>query len=103
MEEPTVTVAARAVPNGDGTLKEVCLALGAVASHPFRVREAEALLVSNPFNEENIKKAATIAAKTAEPSDDMHGPADWKRELVRVYVYRVLKGIREEYGREVMQ
>jgi carbon-monoxide dehydrogenase medium subunit len=100
IEEPTVTVAATAVPNGGGTLKQLRLALGAVASHPFRVREAEALLTSKPFTEENITEAASIAAHAAEPIDDMHGPAEWKRELVKVYVYRVLKMIEAQYSQE---
>jgi carbon-monoxide dehydrogenase medium subunit len=101
MEEPTVTVAARAVPNEDGALTELTLALGAVASHPFRVREAEALLTHEPFTDETMKEAASLAAAAAAPIDDMHGPAEWKRELVKVYVYRVLKGIKEKQGREV--
>jgi aerobic carbon-monoxide dehydrogenase medium subunit len=100
MEEPTVTVAAVAVPDGVGRLKEVRLALGAVASRPFRVHEAEALLISKPLSEAIMKEAASIAANASNPMDDMHGPADWKRELVKVYVYRVLKMIETEYSQE---
>jgi carbon-monoxide dehydrogenase medium subunit len=101
MEEPVVTVAAVSVPDGPGRFKALRLALGAVAPRPFRVREAEELLVSETLNEESIKEAASIAADAADPMDDMHGPADWKREIVKVNVYRTLKMIQKHSNREV--
>jgi carbon-monoxide dehydrogenase medium subunit len=103
MEEPTVTVAAVSVPDGVSKLKELRLALGAIASKPFRVREAEELLMNKDLNEDSMKEAASIAAKASNPMDDMHGPADWKRELVKVHVYRVLKIIQKHHSQEVVQ
>ena len=58
----------------------------------------EELLVDKAFNEDRIKEnAASIAAKASNPIDDMHGPADWKRELVKVHVYRILKVMQQHY------
>ncbi len=100
MEEPTVTVAAVSVPDDLGRFRELRLALGAIASKPFRVHEAEELLTNQGLNEDSIKKAAVIAAKDSDPMGDMHGPADWKRELVKVHVYRVLKMIEQHHVQE---
>ena len=98
MEEPVVTVAAVSVPDGVGRLKELRLALGAVAPKPFRVREVEELLIDKTLNEDSLKEAASIAAKISDPLDDIYGPVDWKREMVKVHVYRVLKMIQKHYS-----
>jgi carbon-monoxide dehydrogenase medium subunit len=100
MEEPIVTVAAVSVPDGAAKLRELRLALGAVASKPFRVREVEELFTKETLNDESIKRAASIAGEVSNPIDDMHGPADWKRELVEVHVHRVLKNVQKHYSRE---
>lgn len=93
MEEPVVTVAAVSVPDHDGRLRELRLALGAVAPKPTRVREVEELLTNEALNEVTMKEAASLAANASDPLDDVYGPADWKREMVRVHVFRTLETI----------
>ena len=98
MEEPIVTVAVVSVPNKDGKIKELRLALGAVAPKPFRVYDAEKLLVSKGLSEEAISEAASIAADHSDPLEDIYGPADWKREMVSVHVRRILKTVQEHHS-----
>jgi carbon-monoxide dehydrogenase medium subunit len=38
-----------------------------------------------------IAEAARLAAQAAEPRDDIRGSADYKRDVVRVFVQRGLK------------
>ncbi len=98
MEEPVVTVATVSIPDESGRHKESRLALGAVAPRPFRAQEAEELLDAEGLSEATIREAAELAARASDPLDDIYGPADWKREMIKVHVARVLKTIQEQYS-----
>ena len=99
MEGPIVTVAVVSIPGNDGKMKEIRLALGAVAPKPFRVSEAENLLLQKGLREETISEAASIAADLSDPLEDIYGPADWKREMVKVHVRRVLRMAQKHHSR----
>src|SRR5579883_2594999 len=60
---PILGVAAALRLNGDGTVAEARLTLGAVASHPVEASDAAALLVGQRLTPELIDAAAIVAAK----------------------------------------
>jgi aerobic carbon-monoxide dehydrogenase medium subunit len=66
------------------------IALTAVGSQNIKATAAEETLVGQTLNEAGIAEAARLAAEVAEPKDDMRGSADYKREMVRVFVRRGL-------------
>jgi xanthine dehydrogenase YagS FAD-binding subunit len=68
-----------------GKIAEARIALGGVAAKPWRVREAEKLLVGNP-DAENFRRAAEAALAGAKPSGDN----EFKIELARRLVLRAL-------------
>jgi carbon-monoxide dehydrogenase medium subunit len=74
---------------------ETCTAAGLgltnVGSTPIRPREAEAALVGKRLDDATIREAARLAAEACEPSDDLRGPAEYKRAMVRTLTARALR------------
>jgi xanthine dehydrogenase YagS FAD-binding subunit len=78
--------AAVALDITDGRVAEARIALGGVATKPWRAREAEAALQGRPMSESAAEKAAQAAFAAAEPR---RGNA-YKLELGRRTVVRAL-------------
>jgi len=79
-------------------LKEVRIALGAVAPKPIRASKAEAQLTGKPVTEQAINAAAEIAAEEAHPISDLRASAEYRRELVKVLTRRSLQKSCEMLG-----
>lgn len=71
-------------------VREVRIALGAVAPKPIRAREAESILRGQIFNESVARKVAQLASSESAPIDDLRAGADYRRRMVRVYTERML-------------
>ena len=82
----------------DGKVGRAGIALTAVGPRNMRAHAAEAALEGATLGEDTIKEAARLAAEAAEPRDDSRGSADYKRNVVRVFVERGLRKT-EEAGR----
>jgi carbon-monoxide dehydrogenase medium subunit len=74
----------------EGVFSDARLALGAVGPTPIRARSAEAVLIGNPVNKDTIARAGTMSAEECNPIDDLRCSADYRRELVEVYVRNVI-------------
>ena len=91
-----VGVAALLVTPGDGRqCRDVRLALGGAAPTPLRARRAEDVLRGQALTDGAIQAAADAAAAEADPLSDLMGSADYRREMVRVWVRRVLTSLRD--------
>jgi carbon-monoxide dehydrogenase medium subunit len=86
----TAAVATRLDLDGDGRIAAAGIGLTSVCSVNTKVTEAEALLTGQQPSAELFAEAADIAARTATPQDDVRGPAEYKRDLVRVFTRRGL-------------
>lgn len=86
----TVAVAIHLDLAGDGTIAQAGVALTAVNHVNTRASEAEAILVGNTPSEELFAAAADSAAAAADPVSDIRGPAEYKRDVVRVFTRRGL-------------
>jgi carbon-monoxide dehydrogenase medium subunit len=90
-DKPLVGVAAVVVPDGtSGRLRDVRIALGGVAPTAVRARGAEARLRGHVGDDAAVREAAETAAAECEPLSDLMGSADYRREMVRVWVRRLL-------------
>jgi carbon-monoxide dehydrogenase medium subunit len=86
----TVGVAVH-VAFADGNVSRAGIALTAVGPRNMRARAAEEALAGARLDDEAIREAARLAAGAAEPHDDERGSADYKRNVVRVFVERGLR------------
>ncbi len=88
----------------NGSVAEARIAVGSVGPKPVRVPEAEELLrgknvgdlLGIPMESGSqsgasvLDEAGRMAAQAVQPMDDLHGAADYKEHLVRVFLERVL-------------
>ncbi|MFC3166087.1 FAD binding domain-containing protein [Ciceribacter thiooxidans] len=81
-----VVSAAAALDLESGVIRQARLSLGAVAARPWRVREAEKVLVGSPPSAEAFAQAAEVALESARPSGDNA----FKIELARRIIVRAL-------------
>ncbi|HEX4713317.1 MAG TPA: xanthine dehydrogenase family protein subunit M [Ktedonobacteraceae bacterium] len=66
----------------DGSIREARLALGGVATRPWRLYEAEQLLAGKPAQEESYQEAASIATREAFPQRDNGFKIDLSRRAI---------------------
>lgn len=83
----------------DGTCRAAGIGLTAVGPTNLEARAAEEALSGRRLDGEAIEEAARLAAEAAEPTDDIRGSADYKRDVVRVYVQRALQTAAHQGGR----
>jgi carbon-monoxide dehydrogenase medium subunit len=90
-DKPLVGVAALLVFDpASARCRDVRLALGGVAPTAIRAGRAESILLTERVTEAAIRAAADGAAAEADPLSDLMGTASYRREMVRVWVRRVL-------------
>jgi aerobic carbon-monoxide dehydrogenase medium subunit len=86
----TVSVAARIALDGNGTVAEARVALGATATVPVRARAVEAALSGKAANESSFREAASLVLDAIDPIADFRGSAEYKRKMAVVHVRRAL-------------
>jgi carbon-monoxide dehydrogenase medium subunit len=62
-----------------------------VSPIPMRARNAEAALIGKAFSDATLDAAAKAAAAECEPSADLRGQVDYKRDMVRVLIKRTVR------------
>ncbi len=82
-------------------IRDIRIALGAVAPTPVRVRSAEEALIGNNPDEKTIEEAASRAAASASPIDDVRSSAAYRRDIVRVLTRRAIEEALKEARRRV--
>lgn len=98
-ERPTLGIALALLPDGDARGKganarvgAARLAIGCVNPRPTRALDAEARLAGVPFRElgDVRNDVGALAAAHVDAVDDLHGSADYKREMAAVFTRRAL-------------
>ena len=87
----TVGVAAQLTLGPDGRIAAAGIGLTAVAEAPFAATGAEAALVGQEPSEATFQAAGIAAAAESRPGTDAHGPAEYKRAMVKEMVVRALR------------
>jgi aerobic carbon-monoxide dehydrogenase medium subunit len=75
----------------DGTCRRAGIGLTAVGESNLEAQEAEQVLEGRQLDDAVIREAAQLAAKAADPKSDVRGSAEYRRDVVRVYVQRALR------------
>jgi carbon-monoxide dehydrogenase medium subunit len=94
-DKPLIGVAALVVLDSSGRCADLRLALGGAAPTPVRAEAAERSLRGEALSDAAVRAAAEIAARHADPLSDLMGSADYRREMIRVWVRRVLVSLRD--------
>jgi len=87
----TAAVAAQLTLGASGICDQVGIGLTNVGLTPIKATKAEAALKGKAPDEAAIKRAAELAAEASEPSEDLRGSVEYKRDLVRVLTARALR------------
>jgi carbon-monoxide dehydrogenase medium subunit len=82
--------AAVALELAGGVVVRAGIALTGVGSETIDAADAAAVLVGRPLTAESAAEAAELAAQAARPRSDHRGSADYKRQVVRTFVERIL-------------
>jgi carbon-monoxide dehydrogenase medium subunit len=72
------------------------IGLTAVGPTNIKAKAAEKALAGHEPTDELISEAARLAAQAADPKGDVRGSAEYKKDVVRVFVQR---GLRTAIGR----
>jgi carbon-monoxide dehydrogenase medium subunit len=71
--------------------ERVRIGLTNVNPTPIRALEAEARLSGQVLSEDNLEAAGRLAASACDPSADLRGSAEYKRDLTRVVLKRAVR------------
>lgn len=72
-------------------IEDVRIAMGPMDKVPLRALQAEEVLKDGLFSTELLKKAAAAAVSEAQPRDSFRGSADYKKDLVMVFLQRIVE------------
>jgi carbon-monoxide dehydrogenase medium subunit len=73
----------------------VRIGLTNVSAVPMRARHAEQVLLGNRLTDELIEEAGRAAAAECDPSPDLRGSVEYKRDLTRVLLKRAIRSAME--------
>lgn len=74
------------------------IAAGSVAPTPVRLKAAETALEGEELSDDTIAAARLAAVEAIAPIDDIRASADYRRQIVGVYVQRGIKRLMTEDG-----
>lgn len=74
-----------------GVCSRAGIGLTNVGPKAIRATQAESYLIGKQVDEATVSEAARLAAAAAEPATDLHGPAEYKRSVLRTLTARALR------------
>ena len=78
-------------PNNSDQCKDARIVMGSVGPTPLRAKRGEDLLKGQTIDAALIEEAARLSAEDAQPTTDINGSEEYKREIVHVLVRRTIK------------
>jgi carbon-monoxide dehydrogenase medium subunit len=91
-EMATVGVAvSMTLASKEGNCKDVRIVLGNAAPKPMRAKRAEEVLRGKKVTDSLLQEAGEIASTEGDPISDIHASAEYRQELIKVFVKRVAK------------
>jgi len=73
---------------GNDICEDARIALSNAATIPLRAKDAEKRLIGKKINIALLDEASQVASQEADPSSDVHGSAEYRREMIKVFVRR---------------
>ena len=82
----------------DGVCQQAGIGLTNVGSTPVKAGAAESFLMGKRLDDDTIREAAQLASQDADPTADLRGSEEYKRDMVRVLAGRALRLALERAG-----
>ncbi len=83
----------------DGICENARIVISNAASTPLRVKAAEERLLGKEISYPLIFEAAEVASSESDPPSDVHASAEYRKEMVKVFVRRAAKKALEKAKR----
>jgi carbon-monoxide dehydrogenase medium subunit len=77
-------------PDNRDLCKDIRIVMGSVGPTPLRSKRAEDLFKGQPLTDTLTEEAARVSAEDAQPTSDINGSEEYKREIVHVLVRRTI-------------
>ncbi|MEH7114168.1 xanthine dehydrogenase family protein subunit M [Neobacillus niacini] len=77
--------------NEDGSLSNVKIAVGGVNPTPTVLEEVEHYLVGKKLTDNVLEHVSTLTEESVDPETDLHGTAEYRRELAAKLTVRAIK------------
>ncbi len=74
-----------------GECKDIRIVMGSVGTTPMRSKRGEDLIRGQKIDDAIIEEAAEVSSEDSQPTSDMNGSEEYKREIVKVLVRRTVK------------
>jgi carbon-monoxide dehydrogenase medium subunit len=87
----TVGVAAVVTLDNSGAFEDARIGLAGVGSTPIRATKAERALKGRKPSDDLVAEAGEKASDVSNPTSDIRGSAEYKREMVKVFVGRAIR------------
>jgi CO/xanthine dehydrogenase FAD-binding subunit len=91
-------VAAMVELNPAGVCRSAAISLLGAGPIPLRAGDAEEFLVGGPVDATTAPEAAKLAVRDASPTGDLHGSAEYRRDLIETLTRRALLAAGERAG-----
>jgi len=95
----TAAVAVELTLDDKGVINKAGIALTNVGPTPIKAKKAEEFLYGKKPDAATIAQAAELAAADAQPSDDLHGPAVYKKGLIKELTKRAIARALDRAGK----
>ena len=82
----------------DGVCQQAGIGLTSVGPTPLKANAAEDFLARKRLDDETVREAARLAASEAQPTADLRGSEEYKRDMVRVLTRRAIHLALERVG-----
>ena len=89
---------AATVSIADGVCQQAGIGLTNAGSTPVKASAAESFLLGKSLDDDTIREAAQLASQEADPTADLRGSVEYKRDMVRVLTGRALRVALERAG-----
>jgi carbon-monoxide dehydrogenase medium subunit len=78
-------------PDSQNQCRDIRIAMGSVGSTPMRSKRGEDILKGQKIDDTLIEEAAQVSSEDAQPTTDINGSEEYKRQIVKVLVSRTIK------------
>lgn len=87
----TIGLAVVLTLDGNKKIADIRIGMNSVGPTPMRATRAEEILKGEALTDQVLNEAAQAASEDVDPISDIRGSADYKREMVKVWVRRTVR------------